>query len=241
MTRVLGALRSASPLLTALMLVSCASAGKSDWVELNPETTSGQELHLSGTVHYMNVEGGLYVIRDATGATYNPTNLPTEFRVDGLTIEADATRRDDVVSIGMVGPMVDLRRIRKVAGKGTESSGLAGTSWRLEDLMGTGVLDAAQATLEFGADGAVSGRGSCNQFSGKADVSGNALSFSPLVSTKMACAEAVMDQEKRYFDALQGAERFERKGTFLYVYTVGQSEPMRFMAMSDSESGGAAP
>ena len=236
MTRVLGSVRSASPLVTVLMLVSCASSGKSDWVELNPETTSGQEVHLAGTVHRMDVEGGLYVIRDATGTSYNPTNLPTEFRVDGLAVEADATRRDDVVSIGMVGTMVDLRRIRKVAGTGTESSGIAGTSWRLEDLMGTGVLDAAQATLEFGADGAVSGRGSCNRFSGKADIRGNTLSFSPLVSTKMACAEAVMDQEKRYFEALQGAERFERKGTFLYVYTVGLSDPLRFVAMSESET-----
>ena len=47
---------------------------------------------------------------------YNPLNLPTESQVDGLAVEADTRRADDVASIGMVGPMVELLRIRRRVG-----------------------------------------------------------------------------------------------------------------------------
>ena len=236
MTRVLDTLRPASPLVAALMLLSCASSGKSDWTELKPEgAASGQELHLTGTVHHLEVEGGVYVIRDAAGTSYNPTNLPTEFRVDGLPVEADATRRDDLVSIGMVGTMVELRRIRKVTGKGAEPSGLSGTTWRLLDLPGTGALAGNPVTLAFSADGTVSGNASCNQFHGTATVTGSSVSFGPIATTKKACAEAVMSQEQRYLEALRGAERFERKGSFLYVYVAGLSDPLQFVFMDVRE------
>ena len=178
----------------------------------------------------------MYVIRDAAGTSYNLTNLPSEFRVDGLAVEADATRRDDLVSIGMVGPMVDLLRIRKATSKETEPSGLSGTSWRLEDLSGTGVLDHVQATLALAADGAVSGNASCNQFHGTATVTGSPVSFGTLATTRKACAEAVMNQEQRYLEALRRAERFERKGSILYIYVAGKSDPLRFTAMDESES-----
>ena len=118
MVRVLGNLPPASLMAAVLTLLSCASAGRSDWVELTTaDTGSGQTLHIIGTVHHLDIEGGVYVIRDAQGTSYNPTNLPPEFRVEGLAVEADARRRDDLVSIGMVGPMVDLKRIRKATGK----------------------------------------------------------------------------------------------------------------------------
>jgi hypothetical protein len=63
-------------------------------------------------VHYLDLEGGLFVIRDAQGVQYNPTNLPETFRRDGMLVEAEAQRRDDMASIGMVGSIVELLRIR---------------------------------------------------------------------------------------------------------------------------------
>jgi hypothetical protein len=44
-------------------------------------------------------------------------------------------------------------------GAAAEPGGLQGTTWRLEDLGGAGVLDGAEATLEFPAAGKVAGRG----------------------------------------------------------------------------------
>jgi len=101
-------------------------------------------------------------------------------------------------------------------------------SWVLEDLGGTGVIDDARATLEFREPGRVAGRGSCNQFSGPVTVNGPAISFGPLVSTKMACPEAVMDQETRYFQALQDAERWSLQGPNLLIYVKGAAKPLRF-------------
>ncbi len=206
------------------------AADAEDWVELPPEAAATVPiLHITGKIHKLDMEGGVFVIRDAEGTNYNPTNLPAAFHVDGLGVDIEARRRDDMASIGMVGPLVELLRVRKRPGEETKTSELWGTAWRLEDLAGTGVVDRAQATLEFSEEGKVSGKGSCNGFGGTVTVSGNALRFGPLVTTQMACVEAVMNQEQRYLAALQQAERFEIKESFLYIYATGLSQPLRFI------------
>jgi heat shock protein HslJ len=108
-------------------------------------------------------------------------------------------------------------------------SGLAGTKWSLEDLAGKGVVDNSRATLEFTADTAVSGSGSCNRFRGPVTVSGGAMSFGALAATKMFCGEAVTNQESEYFAALDAAERWEIKEPFLLIYAAGRPEPLRFI------------
>lgn len=238
-------------LAVALMAAACGGRGSggstgpagNDYVELEPPAEgAGPMLHISGTVRHIELEGGLFVIEDADGSRYNPTNLPEAFRVDGKAVEADARRRDDMVSVGMVGPIVELVRIRERAAGGSGgadeagadhagATGLAGTRWRLEDLAGAGVVDNVEATLEFGADGRVTGNGSCNGFGGRATVTGAAIEFGPLVSTRKACPEAIMNQETNYMSALEKAERFELKEPFLYIYAAGQSQPLRFVRM----------
>ena len=110
--------------LLAIAPASCASGGQDGatedddaWVQVMPEPAeeagSQTPLRLVGTVRYMDLEGGVYVIRDAEGTNHNPTNLPADFRVDGLAVEADVRSRDDLMSIGMVGPMMDIVRIRE--------------------------------------------------------------------------------------------------------------------------------
>jgi heat shock protein HslJ len=112
---------------------------------------------------------------------------------------------------------------------------LEGTQWVLEDLAGAGVLDRAQATLSFGEGGSVHGSGSCNRFMGPVTVEEESISFGALAATRMACPEAVMNQEERYFAALGGARRFERDGPFLYIYSDEQAAPLRFIAAAPVE------
>lgn len=107
---------------------------------------------------------------------------------------------------------------------------LWGTAWRLESLAGAGVLDRAQATLEFRDDGRASGSGSCNRFNGIVTLEGDAIKFAGLVTTRMACADAVMKQEDAYLAALQDAERFESDGQSLAIFAAGRAEPLRFVA-----------
>ncbi|MGH7498921.1 MAG: META domain-containing protein [Gemmatimonadales bacterium] len=111
---------------------------------------------------------------------------------------------------------------------GRDAKGLRGTSWRLEDLGGAGVLDDAEATLEFPEAGKVAGRGSCNRFFGKVETAGDSIRFGPIGSTRMACAEAVGIQEGKYLKALAGAERFAVDGATLLVYSRAMDKPLRF-------------
>jgi heat shock protein HslJ len=109
---------------------------------------------------------------------------------------------------------------------------LTGSEWLLEDLGGSGVIDNAQATLSFPEAGKVAGRGSCNRFFGPAQVSGDAVKMGPLGSTRMACPEAVMNQETKYLNALQAAERFEWKDPYLLIYCKDLEKPLRFTRMT---------
>ncbi len=222
--------------VTALILASCGGGKENGWVELKPDPAgAGAPIHITGTVHHLDLEGGVFVIRDASGTQYNPVNLPDAFRVDGMSVEADALRRDDMASIGMVGPLVELLRIRSRPGGDASVRTLTGTKWRLENLAGAGVMDRVQATLEFPGEGTASGNSSCNQFHGTATISGGDIKFGPLATTRKMCAEAVMNQEKQYLAALGEADRFEIKGPgpFLYIYAAGLPQPLRFVRASE--------
>ncbi len=108
------------------------------------------------------------------------------------------------------------------------SSGLLGTAWRLEDLGGAGVLDRAEATLEFPEVGKVTGSGSCNRFFGNVEIFGESLKFGPLGSTRMTCTETIGKQEAEYLKALRDAERFSLDGSMLLIYSKGMEKPLRF-------------
>ena len=106
---------------------------------------------------------------------------------------------------------------------------LQGTSWRLEDLGGVGVVDKVEATLEFTQGGKIEGHGSCNRFSGTADVSGTTIRIGPVAATLMGCADAVMNQEKKYFEALRNVERFTLEDTTLLIFYKNNEKPLRFV------------
>jgi heat shock protein HslJ len=108
---------------------------------------------------------------------------------------------------------------------------LTGSEWLLEDLAGSGVIDRIQVTLSFPEAGKVAGNGSCNRFFGPAKISGDTIKLGPLASSRMACPEAVMNQESKYLDALPAAERFEWKDSHLLIYCKDCEKPLRFTRM----------
>jgi heat shock protein HslJ len=118
----------------------------------------------------------------------------------------------------------------------TVSFNLVGTEWLLEDLGGAGVIDNIQATLTFPEAGKTAGKGSCNRFFGAAEITASAIKLGPLGATRMSCPEAVMNQETKYLDALQAAERFEWKEPYLLIYCKGFEKPLRFTRMQASKS-----
>ena len=82
--------------------------------------------------------------------------------------------------------------------------GLVG-QWRVEDLDGRGVLDRPSLTVAF-ADGRVSASGGCNRLSGTYEQSSARIRIGSLVSTRMACSPALMEQERRLAASLQAVD-----------------------------------
>jgi heat shock protein HslJ len=79
---------------------------------------------------------------------------------------------------------------------------LAGTSWRLAEMGGTADFAHLVPTLEFGADGTVSGFAGCNQFHAPVAIRGPDLTLGSLATTKMACARPGSAVESTYLAAL---------------------------------------
>ncbi len=106
---------------------------------------------------------------------------------------------------------------------------LIGTRWLAEDIGGRGVIDNAQSTLEFRSLTDVGGSGGCNGFFGRLELDGAQLKLGPLGSTMRACAEALMDQEQRYFAALEQARsyRLDRETGLLYLLGENGAELVR--------------
>ena len=92
----------------------CSRGAPDDWVTPTPAAEpGGTPVHVVGTVQRVELEGGFFAIKGDDGTTYDPTNLPDAFKQDGLEVEAEARRRDDAAGIHMVGPIVDIVRIRR--------------------------------------------------------------------------------------------------------------------------------
>ncbi len=106
---------------------------------------------------------------------------------------------------------------------------LVGSEWRLEDLGGRGVLDRVQATLAFPEAGRVAGNSSCNRFFGSYTLMQDRIALGQLAGTRMACAPAVDEQETRYLDALQKAQRLEVQGKTMLMHVQGLEKPLRFV------------
>jgi heat shock protein HslJ len=107
---------------------------------------------------------------------------------------------------------------------GTTGAGsLAGTRWNLAAIEQGSTTQppvaGTQPTLQFGADGTVSGHAGCNSFGGTYTVSGQALLISDLTQTLMGCDAPILDQEQRYTAALQSIQSVSVTETQLILAT----------------------
>jgi heat shock protein HslJ len=70
------------------------------------------------------------------------------------------------------------------------------------------VMNGTTVTAFFGADGKLTGNAGCNSYNGTYTIDGNKIAIGPLASTRMACEQAVMDQETAYLNALAKAATY---------------------------------
>jgi heat shock protein HslJ len=91
---------------------------------------------------------------------------------------------------------------------GEPASLLQGAEWNVEEIGGASLATGSKVTLGFATDGRVSGHASCNRFKGAYALSGEGLTISKVAGTRMMCEAALMDQERRFIDALGAVQNF---------------------------------
>ena len=102
---------------------------------------------------------------------------------------------------------------------------LAGTSWRATGINnGKGGVASLVAdttvTMNFSADGKVSGSAGCNNYAAGYTVDGNALQFTPAAATRKMCgAPGVMEQEQAFLKALESVATMRMEANRLEMRT----------------------
>jgi heat shock protein HslJ len=87
------------------------------------------------------------------------------------------------------------------------------TEWTLVELAGAAIdlagNEAAPYLVLEPEEGRVSGSGGCNRLVGSFELEAGTLRFSQVATTRMACAERVMQHEAAFLAALAATSRFE--------------------------------
>lgn len=119
-------------------------------------------------------------------------------------------------------------------GPAFDAASVQGSQWQLVSLAGTPVLEAGnKPTLTFPELGRISGSASCNRYSGSAQITaeGKLALGAPnaIAVTRMACAEAVLnDQEMRFLQLLGGAGQMTLDGDRLSIQSGDQADALVF-------------
>ncbi len=114
---------------------------------------------------------------------------------------------------------------------------LAGTNWALSSLNGGLPIPNTAVTLQFSADGTVSGSDGCNNFSTTYTQDGANLTINqPAASTMMACEEAVMNQSAAYMTALADTTSFSSSGSQLSL--LNGSQVLATFVVDSGDQGG---
>jgi len=148
--------------------------------------------------------------------------------VDGTPVWKSEPRPVDLTSETIDLGSVMLRAVAEPDTSAVDTpaaSALAGT-WVVEDILGGGIIDSSGVTLDF-SEQRVAGRASCNSYQGAWSLEDGKLSIVDVAVTMMACPEALMNQERRFLDALASTDgmRFDETGALFL--TSGGDELLR--------------
>jgi heat shock protein HslJ len=130
-----------------------------------------------------------------------------------------------------------LTAVTLAAGCGGDDDGggalasLDGTSWSLADGEGVTIPVGVTMTVAF-AGGTASGSTGCNRFTGIYAEEGGSVSFGPLATTRMACADEVMTAERAYLAALDSVSSWSATDAELVLLDAAGGELLRYEASS---------
>ena len=78
------------------------------------ETVQPSGKSVTGTVTYLDLEGGFYGIVTDEGKNLDPVNLPDDFKEDGIAVRAYVETLEDRVSFRMWGELVKIHHIERL-------------------------------------------------------------------------------------------------------------------------------
>ena len=77
-----------------------------------------------------------------------------------------------------------------------------GSQWRLVSGLPDKLPAQVTISLQFGADGSISGNGGCNLYRSRMSIEGGQLMLSPIVASKRGCQGAAGQLESQFFAAM---------------------------------------
>lgn len=89
------------------------------------------------------------------------------------------------------------------------------------------LIDNSHLTVTLGEDGRAYGNGGCNHWFAPYTLDGDSLSFGKVGSTRKLCAPALMEQEKRFLQALENVQRWDISPVEQVRFWPAQGQPLR--------------
>ena len=99
--------RTMSIVMVTIMLLSLVAGFLPFWFG----GTSSETITKTGTVVFVDLEGGFFGIICEDGERYDPINLGWDYREDGLEVEFTAMIRDDLETTRMWGTTIEIIEI----------------------------------------------------------------------------------------------------------------------------------
>ncbi len=110
-----------------------------------------------------------------------------------------------------------------------------GTRWQAVAIGGQPVLAEVQTVLAFDSSSTVSGDTGCNRFQGPVVAQDGGIRIGPLASTRRACPEGVMEQERRFTEALDNTRGLRIVGSHLELYDSGGQQLVRLSRLEERQ------
>lgn len=178
----------------------------------------------SGTIRYIDPEGGFFGIVAVDETSYLPLNLPKEYEVNGLEVTFTARTSPGIPTIQMGGIPVTILSIQAQSQSGGWGKSSLVGAWTLESIAREGVLTPAirqkEVTAVFDGKGHVSGTSGCNLYSAPCSVDGHTLKIGKVNSTMMYCPDVsrqFLRQETIYYNLFEQAASWEIRGISLVI------------------------
>ena len=132
----------------------------------------------------------------------DPRLTATTMTRPGFTLALAALMLAGCASAAPAAPLPEGQTVPASAVNVVDFKSLVGSTWLAEDIDGGGVLDRLQSRLQIVSTARVAGLGGCNEFHGAAQLDVPPFALGPFATTRKMCSPAVMDQERKFLDAL---------------------------------------